>query len=150
MGKKRELISDKKYDYKVVYFEACRFLEIAEEYNEKYGNLGFSNGYLVPILVNVSFSCELFLKSILRLENNMIEVHDLKKMFDNISSEASKTIREKINDDNFDKLIEKTKLYFNYWRYAYEKTFYGDVELGFMFKLAEALKSTIDERAQIK
>lgn len=66
-------------------------------------------GLLIPIVTLNSFSCELFLKLILLIENNEVIVkdHNLKNLFNKISTEIQNNILDLIADKNKDFNIDK-------------------------------------------
>lgn len=71
---------------------ARAFLKAAKRCNEpSFQQLGWAHPLLVPIVTNISLSCELFLKTILRKINTSQKGHDLLKLFETLPEET-KTI----------------------------------------------------------
>lgn len=75
---------------------------------------------LIASMVNVLFSCELFLKSILILNDKKIPSgHSLKKLLK--KANLAIEVKNKLNKYSFDEELEKIDNSFSEWRYCYEK-----------------------------
>ena len=76
--------------------QAKQFLSLAKQCAE---NLDAVLSYMYPLSVNITFACELFLKAILLCEKTKenIEIHELRKLFRFMSSEAQNTIKKQIS-----------------------------------------------------
>lgn len=109
--------------------------------------------HCVAVFTNMSFACELYLKSILyNQEVNCSKQHDLSKLFDKIEEINQNKIIEKYNEATMPstkKKIEKTEflkclnevsLAFIVFRYAYEKNALACDTL-FLFGLLCTLKN---------
>lgn len=115
-------MSNKRKDYKLCLSEANVFYRIAKGISDR--NLLLQNGESYPFAVNISFSCELYLKYL--LHNNSIEYgnnHKLDELFDLLPEHLKKEI-----DLRFGKVIQKSvreflkdqgNTFVN-WRYAFE------------------------------
>ena len=71
------------YDYKQIAILGKSFLDAAKICdNPKIGEVGWSHYLIVPIITNMSFACELFLKAILKhdeIQQKKIEIRTRKK-----------------------------------------------------------------------
>ena len=114
-------------DYEICLGEARAFLDAAKYcYNNK--NISDFLEYLMyPFVVNLAFSCELFLKSIMIFRSNTNEFiagHPLDDLFTALPVNDQNAIRAlfalKCSDD-LDILLKSHRDAFENWRYAFEK-----------------------------
>ena len=87
MGKKQELALGYGVSAHLAYWHAQDFKEAADAIYEK--------ELSKPVIVNLAFSCELYMKALLMLQRKSREIiigHELDQLF----SELDKTIRERI------------------------------------------------------
>lgn len=108
--------------------EANAFLKSAEWSREKYEDNIFELAYASVYAVNLSFSCELYLKSIYIYYNNTNSApreHGLKKLFANLSDEVRKEISQNYTQTShelsLEDLLEEQNDIFISWRYQYEE-----------------------------
>jgi hypothetical protein len=119
-------------DYKVYVDEAKAFLRVAEFCSENIDKL--LDVLMYPFGVNVSFSCELFLKAIMLHQSSTNECdkgHDLKKLYEKLDINIKNSI-EGIYSKNggnkpIDELLKEEGKSFIEWRYAYEHDVSMDV-----------------------
>ena len=134
-------------EYEKIYYEANSFLQAANMlYSEENKLYGWFNPILYPTIVNVSFSCELFLKCLL-VENKLpAKGHNLKELFDRLDNEQKQQIEKRTKTTDFDTILEIHSDYFVNFRYFHEKSEeISIVNLSFMFSFANSLKSVIKE-----
>lgn len=118
---------------------ARAFLKAAKRCNEpSFQQLGWSHPLLVPIVTNVSFSCELFLKTILREINTPQKEHDLFKLFETLPEEIKNDIIGLDDNQEFILNLKQTSCLFEKWRYIYEYHLHS-LNITFLFNFAERL-----------
>lgn len=87
----------------------------------------------IPAIVNASFACELYMKSLLEV---IPQEHNLKRLFNLLSEEDKRIITDYVNDKfnthpiySFEFCLERAADVFVNWRYIYEaehtEAFYG-------------------------
>ena len=116
MGKKKELALGYGVSAHLAYWHAQDFKEAADAIYEKEPSK--------PVIVNLAFSCELYMKALLMLQRKSHEIiigHELDQLF----SELDETIRERIlretNIRNWNRFMKDSSNAFEAWRYYYEK-----------------------------
>ena len=93
---------------------------------------------LIASIVNGLFSCELFLKSILILNDKKIPTgHSLKKLLE--KTHLATEVKNKLNNYSFDEELEKIDNSFTEWRYCYEKDTLT-INRGFVNEFCNALE----------
>jgi len=134
-------------EYEKIYYEANSFLQAANMLHSEENKLyGWFNPVLYPTIVNLSFSCELFLKCLLTKDNRCIRTHSLKDLFDNLDDEKKKKIKKLIKEDKFNEILKEQSNYFEKFRYIYENgKEISSVNLSFLFVFANSLKAVIKE-----
>lgn len=114
------------------FAEAYRRCMEGKNQREENGRLCFSV-VSIPAIVNASFACELYMKSLLKVTP---QEHNLKRLFNLLSEGDSRIIKEYVDDRfnthpiySFEFCIERAADVFVNWRYIYEKEhtdgFYG-------------------------
>jgi len=140
-----------------IYYDAYSFYAASKRFKGYvYNHENVKGNCVVPYIVNLMFSAELFLKSILVAEGvDFGKTHDLSKLFDLISDDA---IKNEIADAcpqtrdigqraiTFEEALEDIKDSFEYWRYSFEK-YYPIMNLGFAERFVEA---TMKEAQKVK
>lgn len=133
------------YDFKttavLAYRQAREFLKAAEIVDE--------HKPTKPMMVNIAFACELFLKAIYIWDNaceESVRVHELKDLFELLDEPLQKRIIEETEIKNWDKFIKDSSTAFKDWRYVYEKDkrFWG--HSGCLFVLASVLDKICEEK----
>jgi HEPN domain-containing protein len=110
----------------------------------------FPNGqiefFIVPAVVNLAFSIELYLKFLLAKNETPSRGHKLLALFDSLDS----TIKQEIIDlsdydkDEFESLLSKHTEAFVEWRYVHERNVSINVDLKFMRKLIDCVESIVN------
>lgn len=132
------------------FFEAYRRCIKGENLHKENGRL-CASVVNIPAIVNASFACELYIKSM--ISDRTFE-HNLKNLFDLLPKETQNTISNSVNDKlaehpvyNFEYCLENAADVFIDWRYIYEdchtEGFYGSYineYLMFFEKLLPILK----------
>lgn len=89
----------------------------------------------IPMVVNLSFSAELYLKYIIAVKGKPVWGHNLKELF---YKKLEPEVQNKIigaagyKESEFKELLEKNKEIFEKWRYLYEKGEPASSDVGFM------------------
>lgn len=98
--------------------------------------------WLIPSIVNMAFSCELYLKSLLSDGNSEARGHDLYELFSRLPECLKSSVLNSqyfMGDNKFyDKLCENRAVFLN-WRYAYESGKEKTVDIMFLEKFALVL-----------
>lgn len=82
--------------------------------------IGWVHYLFVPIITNMAFACELFLKAILQRDGNKVKGHRLVTLFEQLEDNVKKDIVGTEDMEIFiDKLTNISDLFVNY-RYMYE------------------------------
>lgn len=135
-------------DFSVCKLEADSFLETAMWCSENVDN--FLCGQMYPFAVNISLSCELYLKAIMIQSSSNCEFesgHDLKCLFDHISNDKQKAIASFYSQKCpkcLEELLKESALAFNSWRYAMESEV--SIYVDGMIAFAESLKNCIEQK----
>lgn len=83
----------KEYSFKEISVLGKCYLDAAQKCNEpKIENVGWSHHLLVPVITNMAFACELFLKAILKHDNKEIRTHKLINLFDELQEDIKKKL----------------------------------------------------------
>lgn len=137
----------KEYDYKQIIDFGKVFLDAAKKCNKpNISSVGWSHPLLVPIITNMAFSCELFLKAILKHDNNdtkKTKTHNLKDLFNELQENIKSEIMKPYNEEDFMAKLENISNLFMEWRYLYERHL-GSVEYNFLCDFSEKLLEIAD------
>lgn len=103
----------------------------------------------IPECVNIAFSCELYLKSLLYKDNKRIEGHGLAYLFSELDVTLRNRVSEisKIDEAEIKNLLEQHSNLFQNMRYRFEYKQYSksySMPIQFFYRLVESL----DELAQ--
>lgn len=96
---------------------------------------GRSNMLGIPMVVNLAFSAELYLKYIIAIKEKPAKGHNLKVLFyENLKPEVQNKIigAAGYKNSEFEELLERNKEVFEKWRYLYEKGELASSDVGFM------------------
>ena len=125
---------------KMIWEEAILFYQLGQDAQKK---MEEDKKYIVPAIVNVAFSCELFLKSMLK---DGTKGHLLSELFKEIPDSLREFIKDRMIINGglkaeavFDKRLENISNAFAEWRYFYEDSHDGmtlDYEFLNFFALA--------------
>lgn len=125
---------------------ANAFIAAANRCNEpKIEQTGWMHPLLVPIVTNVSFSCELLFKTILKVHNISAHHHDLYKLFELLPKEVQNEIIGKDDIESFTENLKQNANLFEQWRYLYEISLQS-INVRFLFNLAERLSAYITQQ----
>ena len=131
------------YNTRQMYFIASEFLYAAKRCNEpEVKEIGWSQPFLVPIIVNLAFSCEIFIKTILRNKNLNIpkSKHELFTLFERLPVDTKNEIIGLNDHSNFYSELKSISYTFAKWRYIYEYPL-PSINFGFLFEFAEKLNT---------
>ena len=134
MSKKREL----EFDYKISSYLAFKH---AQDFRKSAALLN-DNKITKPIMVNIAFSCELYMKALLMWSNKKQEVisaHKLDELFEMFDPELQKKIKNDSGIKCWDRFLKESSDAFCSWRYYYEKDNVMFGHIGYLFSFAEAL-----------
>ena len=100
----------------------------------------------LPGIVCLSFSAELMLKAIAMAEGSTLWGHDLKKLFDGLSSVSKNYLRAQIPMEPaaFDDSMKTVARTFDDWRYVHEKG-KGFAAVGFLRQLVDASRERAND-----
>ena len=137
-----------KYDPVKILSTGDSFFKAAERCNEQRpiptGNFEW---LLVPMIVNRTLSCELFIKAILLYHGKASSGHDLCALWDQLPQEVQSKIKQVCHynqDSIFVNKLAEIALAFKEWRYVYEYE-KGTIDIQFLEILATALKEVSHE-----
>lgn len=123
---KKEKIIKIKGNYNLAFSEAEVFYETACMCDAEHLKLDMNSSFLFPFVVNITFACELYLKSIMMSiseDNEFVKTHDLLILFNNLGDDKIKDMLQKsFEEQGKDLLIflEHHKNHFIDFRYAFE------------------------------
>lgn len=123
------------------------FLEAAKKCDsQEIERVGWSHSLLVPIVVNMAFSCELFFKAILKYHNQEIKTHNMEKLFERLPEDVQKQLVDicDCDEEEFRNSLRRVSNYFEEWRYLYERH-PSTVEYIFLRELSEKLLELTEE-----
>lgn len=102
--------------------------------------LGWSHASLIPVVTNMAFSCELFLKAILKEANSPERGHNLLKLYDALPADVKRDITGLDNEQDFLSEIDHIACLFEEWRYIYEYNLHS-LNFSFLSDFAERLST---------
>ena len=141
------MTQDYSYLAKEEFKHACAFLDCANYFMTSTDrDDAFKRYYHHPVIVNVAFACEIFLKSILLSNGTVGRGHNLKVLIDILSEEDKSFLEEEMfhtYGGNIKthgvKYLESVSNAFMDWRYSYEKEEIS-TNARYLMVLSEALK----------
>lgn len=99
--------------------------------------------YSIPFVVNSMFAIELFIKALLTYDDiDYTKIHDLKKLFDKISKNRKRHIKDSYND--IEEFLQENYESFIWWRYCFEYELLG-ISIDEVLNTLMALKKECDE-----
>lgn len=150
MGKKnnKENANKKRteeYGFKEISVLGKCYLDAAQKCNEpKIESVGWNHHLLVPIITNMAFACELFLKAILKRDNKAIRTHKLINLFDELQEDIKKEIINSENEEDFRIRLYNVSNLFEEMRYLYERYPFS-IEYKFLCDFSEKLLKVVDK-----
>lgn len=105
--------------------------------------VGCSHPLFIPIITNMAFACELFLKSLLQRDGKEIRSHKLFELFNALEDKLKEEIIGSVNSDDFMCKLGKVSNIFVGWRYLYESPL-ACVEVDFLRDFAERMLIIIE------
>lgn len=145
MGKKKELALGYGVSAHLAYWHAQDFKEAAEVICEKEPSK--------PVVVNLAFSCELYMKALLMLQRKTREIvtgHELYQLFSELNEDIRERILRETNIRNWDRFMKDSSNSFEAWRYFYEKDKSMIGHIPELFRLADTLDKICAETFSIK
>ena len=113
--------------------------------------------WFVPYIVNLTFACELFLKSLISDGDSEVRGHNLSELFCHLDEATKSQILHSASFDGDEQFIQKLQEISNgfcEWRYYFEKDVSASVEIFFLDHLADELyfiaKDHLSEKNQNK
>lgn len=137
------------------YIQARSFLFAAERCGriEECVESGMPQALIIPEYVNIAFSCELYLKTLLYKESESIQNHNLSELFMQLDIGLSNRISLSLNMDKekINSLLVQYKNLFIKMRYQYEKPQENlSVPLQFFYELTKSLDQIAREIIDIE
>lgn len=137
----------KKGDLQLLRDNAGAFKKSAERSLEQRPSPnGQIESFIVPAVVNLAFSIELYLKFLLAKNETPSRGHKLLALFDSLDSTTKQEIIDLTNydKDEFESLLSKHTEAFVEWRYLHERTVSIGAVLEFMKKLVDCVESVVN------
>ncbi len=102
--------------------------------------------YVVPAVVNLAFSIELYLKYLLTKNKKQCKSHELLDLFNSLDSTVKQEIIKltEYDEEEFKILLSKHTGVFVKWRYLNEKNESINVDIEFMKKLIDSVESIVN------
>lgn len=150
-------------DITEMYYTACKFSDCADFcMREQEERETFQYFYDDPAIVNAAFSCEVFLKLLLRLEQiDLRKSHNLKQLFEKLPPEIIETVKYQTiqkcgywKDVWGQEILSQVSDAFEKWRYFYEidRTKSGTIhfDIGFLLAFRDALRVVCEKKLGVK
>ena len=150
-------------DIAEMYYTACKFSDCADFcMREQWKRKTFQYFYTDPAIVNAAFSCEVFLKLLLHLEQiDCQKSHKLKQLFEMLPPEIIETVKHQTiqkcrhwKDVWGLEILSQVSDAFEKWRYIYEidLTKSGTIHFDISFLLAfrDALRVVCEKKLGVK
>ena len=150
-------------DIAEMYYTACKFSDCADFcMREQHERTALRSFYTDPGIVNAAFSCEVFLKLLLHLEQmDCRKSHKLKQLFELLPLETKETIKRQTihkcgywNDIWGQEVLSQVSDAFVKWRYVYEndwsKSAVVRCDIGYLLAFKDALRVACEKKLGIK
>ena len=146
-----------------MYFTACKFSDCADfcmRVQQERETLSYF--YTDPGIVNAAFSCEVFLKLLLYLEQiNYKKEHRLKQLFEMLPPKIQEAVKHKTtekcgywNDVWGREILLQISDAFIKWRYIYETDWSKNaaihIDISYLFAFRDALKVMCEKKLEHK
>lgn len=136
-------------DYKVASYLALR---TAREYC-KGAEILNDAGLTFPVMVNLAFSCELYMKALLMWQaqnQQVIDQHELVELFQRLPQSMQESLRGEHGTERWECCLKDSSDAFRQWRYFYEKDRVMHGHIGWLFSFAEKLDQICAENILIE
>lgn len=107
---------------------------------------GWTTPFLIPTVVNISFSCELFLKVLLSIHQITSKKHDLLSLYRELPKNLQNEIMAQNSSTFFEDLKSISDLFIR-WRYLYERM--QPLNYPFLYQFAEQLQAISKKELEI-
>ena len=105
-----------------------------------------------PVMVNITFACELYMKALLMWNSQcpkIIDEHKLDALFGMLKNSVQERIKQETDIQNWDQFLKDSANAFCAWRYYYEKDNVMFGHVGGLFAFAEVLDNICSEEISI-
>lgn len=105
-----------------------------------------------PVMVNIAFSCELYMKALLMWSNKnreIVDEHKLDALFYMLDVPTQERIKQEANIPHWKTFLKDSADAFCAWRYYYEKDNVMFGHIGSLFLFSKALDSICSEEISI-
>ena len=146
-----------------MYFTACKFSDCADFcMRAQQERKTLSYFYVDPGIVNAAFSCEVFLKLLLHLEQiNYKKEHGLKQLFEILPPKTKEAVKHKTaekcghwNDTWGREILPQISDAFIKWRYIYETDWSKNaaihIDISYLLAFRDALRSICENELKHK
>ena len=150
-------------DIAEMYYTACKFSDCADFcMREQWERKTFQYFYTDPAIVNAAFSCEVFLKLLLYLEQiDCKKIHNLKELFEKLPPEIMETVKHQTiqkcghwKDIWGQEVLSQVSDAFVKWRYIYEndqrKSAAVRCDIGYLLAFKDALRVACEKKLGMK
>lgn len=146
MSKNKELALGYGASAHLAYWHAQEFKDAADAIYEKEPSK--------PVIVNLAFSCELYIKALLMMQRKNREIvigHELNQLFLQLDETLKNRILCETNINDWDTFMKDSSNAFEDWRYFYEEN--KAIRIGYipeLFRLADTLDKICTEIFSVK
>ena len=136
------------FDYRLSSYLAFRH---AQDFRKGAGLLD-DNRLTKPVMVNIAFSCELYMKALLMWKNKSQEIiaeHKLDRLFAMLDLHIQEQIKAETGIRGWDRFLSDSSDAFCAWRYYYEKDNVMFGHIGGLVAFAEVLDNICSEEISI-
>lgn len=150
-------------DISEMYYTACKFSDCTDFcMKEQEERETFQYFYTDPAIVNAAFSCEVFLKLLLHLDQiDCQKSHKLKQLFEMLPPEMMEIVKYQTTQkcgywkDVWDQeILSQVSDAFEKWRYFYEidRAKSGSIhfDIGFLLAFRDALRAVCEKKLGVK
>ena len=135
------------YDPKRIYQHGCSFLTASLRADEMVPIPGSPGKFQAPLIVGIvlrAFALELYMKALLAIEGKKCKSHNLKVIFQSLSSDTQGLLKENFQENEFDTALDAISNAFEEWRYFYESD-ENFINNGFLVNLANQAKKVCEK-----
>ena len=127
----------------LAYLSACDFFNLAKRLDKQ------EHTDIIPLVVNSAFACELFLKSLLIMQEKEIvpcKTHSLKNLVSKIDKSDIVIIKNNSKIFDWDSFMKEADMAFDIWRYRHETKNGLWISVWDLFRLSNAVKELYEKR----